>query len=146
MLIGRQALQNVIISPNESHCQPKLSFEIYQSKKQREGSPDRPLRIAVLSRENNYSTRRLVEAGEERGHTIEVINTIRCYMAIDATSPQVHYDGARLPRYDAVIPRIGASITPYGTAVIRQFETIGTFCVNGSYVLLNFRPLPAAFR
>ena len=133
MLIGRQALQNVIISPNESHCQPKLSCEIYQSKKQREGSPDRPLRIAVLSRENNYSTRRLVEAGEERGHTIEVINTIRCYMAIDATSPQIHYDGARLPRYDAVIPRIGTSITPYGTAVIRQFETIGTFCVNGSY-------------
>ena len=78
MLIGRQALQNVIISPNESHCQPKLSFEIYQSKNRREGSPNSPLRIAVLSRENNYSTRRLVEAGEERGHTIEVINTIRC--------------------------------------------------------------------
>ena len=47
-------------------------------------------------------------------------------------SPEVHYDGARLPRYDAVIPRIGSSITPYGTAVIRQFETIGTYCVNGS--------------
>lgn len=65
MLIGRQALQNVIISPNESHCQPKLSFEIYQSKKQREGSPDRPLRIAVLSRENNYSTR-LARVKQER--------------------------------------------------------------------------------
>ena len=63
---------------------------------------------------------------------MEVIDTTRCYMAINALSPEVHYDGKRLPRYDAVIPRIGASITSYGTAVIRQFETIGTFCVNGS--------------
>jgi len=86
----------------------------------------------VLSREDNYSTRRLVEEGEKRGHTVEVIDTTRCYMAINALSPEVHYDGKRLPRYDAVIPRIGASVTSYGTAVIRQFETIGTFCVNGS--------------
>jgi ribosomal protein S6--L-glutamate ligase len=61
-----------------------------------------------------------------------VIDTTRCYMAINMLAPEVHYDGKRLPRYDAVIPRIGASITPYGTSVIRQFETIGTYCVNGS--------------
>ncbi|MDX1780370.1 MAG: 30S ribosomal protein S6--L-glutamate ligase, partial [Thalassovita sp.] len=77
-------------------------------------------------------TRRLVEEGEARGHTVEVIDTTRCYIAINALAPEVHYDGKRLPRYDAVIPRIGASITGYGSAVIRQFETIGTFCVNGS--------------
>ena len=133
MLLGRQALGNVIVSPTESHCQPKLSYKIYGSKAFREGAPDRKLRIAVLSREDNYSTRRLVAEGEDRGHTVEVIDTTRCYMAINAKSPEVHYDGQRLPRYDAVIPRIGASITPYGTAVIRQFETVGTFCLNGSF-------------
>ncbi|MEO1455893.1 MAG: 30S ribosomal protein S6--L-glutamate ligase, partial [Pseudomonadota bacterium] len=67
-----------------------------------------------------------------RGHVVEVIDTTRCYMAINASSPEVYYDGKRLPRYDAIVPRIGASITPYGAAVIRQFETIGTHCVNGS--------------
>ncbi len=133
MLLGRQALQHVIISPTESHCQPRLSYKVYESKSFREGAPDRPLRIAVLSREDNYSTRRLVEEGEKRGHTVEVIDTARAYMAINAAAPEMHYDGERLPRFDAVIPRIGASITPYGTAVIRQFETVGTFCVNGSY-------------
>ena len=98
----------------------------------RKAAPSRALRIAVLSREDNYSTRRLVAVGEARGHTVEVINTTRCYMAINAMAPEVHYDGKRLPRYDAVIPRVGASVTAYGTAVIRQFETIGTYCVNGS--------------
>ncbi len=63
---------------------------------------------------------------------VEVIDTTRCYMAINAMAPEIYYDGERLPRYDAVIPRIGASVTSYGTAVIRQFETIGTFCLNGS--------------
>ena len=107
----------------------KFTYKIYDRKPSRSGSPDRALRIAVLSRENNYSTRRIVEEGEARGHTVEVIDTTRCYMAINASKPEVHYDGARLPRFDAVIPRIGASITPYGTAVVRQFETIGTFCL-----------------
>ena len=82
--------------------------------------------------EGEHRRRVLVEAGEARGHTVEVIDTARCYMAINAMAPEVHYDGKRLPRYDAIIPRIGASITPYGTAVIRQFETVGTYCVNGS--------------
>jgi ribosomal protein S6--L-glutamate ligase len=133
MLLGRQALtDHISISPTERHLQPELSYDVYHSSKMRTSAPKRSLRIAVLSREDNYSTRRLVAVGESRGHSVEVIDTTRCYMAINALSPEVHYDGKRLPRYDAVIPRIGASITPYGTAVIRQFETIGTFCVNGS--------------
>lgn len=132
MLIGRQALGDVVIVPNQGFCQPILNYDAYAKGAAHE-NPDRPLRIAVLSRENNYSTRRLVEEGETRGHGVEVIDTTRCYMVINAQNPEVHYDGKRLPRYDAVIPRIGASITPYGTAVIRQFETIGTFCVNGSH-------------
>lgn len=133
MLLGRQALtDHISILPTERHLQPVLNYDVYHSARMRQAAPKRDLRIAVLSREDNYSTRRLVEAGEARGHTVEVIDTTRCYMAINALAPEIHYDGKRLPRYDAVIPRIGASVTQYGTAVIRQFETIGTYCVNGS--------------
>ena len=133
MLLGRQALKdNISINATERFLQPELSYDVYHSARMRAAQPNRALRIAVLSRENNYSTRRIVEEGEKRGHSVEVINTTRCYMAINTLSPEVHYDGKRLPRYDAVIPRIGASITPYGTAIVRQFETIGTYCVNPS--------------
>ena len=133
MLLGRQALgEQIAVNPSERFCQPELDYSVYASTKIRKTAPKRVLRIAVLSREDNYSTRRLVEEGEKRGHTVEVIDTTRCYMDINALAPEVHYDGKRLPRYDAVIPRIGASITQYGTALLRQFETLGTFCVNGS--------------
>ncbi len=134
MLLGRQAFSDdVVVVPNESFCQPQLTYDVYSSAKVREVAPDRALRIAVMSREPmSYSTKRLVSEGESRGHTVEVIDTLRCYMTLNALSPEIHYDGKRLPRYDAVIPRVGASITPYGTAIIRQFETIGTWCINGS--------------
>lgn len=141
MLLGRQALtDHITISPTEKRLQPDLSYDVYHTAAVRRKAPQRALRIAVLSREaGNYSTTRLVEVGEARGHTVEVIDTTRCYMAINAMAPEVHYDGKRLPRYDAVIPRIGASVTPYGCAVIRQFETIGTYCVNGSAGILASR-------
>ncbi|WP_323765000.1 30S ribosomal protein S6--L-glutamate ligase [Marinovum sp.] len=133
MLLGRQALtEAVTVVPSEKFQQPELSFDVYHSTRVRKMAPNRALRVAVLSREANYSTARLVAEGEERGHVVEVVDTTRCYMAINALSPDVYYDGKRLPRYDAVIPRIGASITSYGTAVVRQFETIGTYCINGS--------------
>jgi ribosomal protein S6--L-glutamate ligase len=133
MLLGRTALKDHIsIAATDRFLQPELSYDVYHTAKMRSSAPKRSLRIAVLSREDNYSTRRLVEEGEARGHSVEVINTTRCYIAINSLAPEVHYDGKRLPRFDAVIPRIGASITPYGTAMIRQFETIGTYCVNGS--------------
>lgn len=140
MLLGRQALgDHITISATERKMQPELSYDVYHTAGLRRAAPQRALRIAVLSREDNYSTRRLVEVGEDRGHTVEVIDTTRCYMAINTMAPEVHYDGKRLPRYDAVIPRIGASVTPYGCAVIRQFETIGTYCVNGSAGILASR-------
>jgi ribosomal protein S6--L-glutamate ligase len=140
MLLGRQALNDhITISATERRLQPDLSYDVYHSAAVRKTAPQRALRIAVMSREDNYSTRRLVEVGESRGHTVEVIDTTRCYMAINTMSPEVHYDGKRLPRYDAVIPRIGVSVTPYGCAVIRQFETIGTYCLNGSAGILASR-------
>ncbi len=81
------------------------------------------MEIAILSRgENLYSTRRLVEAAEERGHEPEVIDYLRCMMDISATNPTVRFMGRTLDEFDAIIPRIGASKTFYGAAVVRQFE------------------------
>ena len=98
------------------------------------------MKIAILSRnENLYSTRRLREAGEARGHQIDIIDTLHCYMDITQSRPAVRYMGEELPYYDAVIPRIGASITFYGTAVVRQFEMMGTFCVNESVAISRSR-------
>jgi len=134
MLLGRQAFnEDTVVNPTESFLQPELSYEAYTATQLKKALKSRSLRVCVLSREpNNYSTKRLVLEGEKRGHTVEVIDTTRCYMAINAKAPEVYYDGKRLPRFDAVIPRIGASITPYGTAIVRQFETLGTYVVNGS--------------
>ncbi len=132
MLLGRQALDNVTVDPSDRFCQPQLDYSVYASADIRKAAPPRALRVAILSRESNYSNRRLIEEGEKRGHTVEIIDTTRCYMAINTLAPEIHYDGQRLPRFDAVIPRIGASVTQYGTALLRQFETLGTFCVNGS--------------
>ncbi len=98
------------------------------------------MRIAILSRnENLYSTRRLKEAGEARDHKVDIIDTLHCYMDITKSRPAVRYNGKELPYYDAVIPRIGASITFYGTAVVRQFEMMGTFCVNESVAISRSR-------
>lgn len=98
------------------------------------------MRIAILSRNKKlYSTRRLVEACKARGHTVDVIDTLHCYMDITSNSPNVRYKGEKLPKYDAVIPRIGASITFYGTAVVRQFEMMGTFAVNESVAITRSR-------
>ncbi len=133
MLLGRQAMhEEVQVQPTERFCQPELSYDVYHTSEFRQIAVKRPLRIAVLSRENNYSTQRIVEEGEKRGHTVEIIDTTRCYMAINSNNPEVHYDGKRLPHFDAVVPRIGTSVTQYGTAVVRQFETLGTYCINGS--------------
>lgn len=98
------------------------------------------MKIAILSRNTKlYSTRRLVEAGEQRGHEVKIINTLRCYMNTTSKKPEVHYNGEMLVGYDAVIPRIGASITFYGTAVLRQFEMMGVFPANESVAITRAR-------
>ena len=98
------------------------------------------MKIAILSRNKKlYSTRRLKEAGEAMGHEVDIIDTLHCYMDITSNNPIVRYNGEALPRYDAVIPRIGASVTFYGTAVVRQFEMMGTFCVNESVAITRSR-------
>ena len=100
----------------------------------------KPLNILVLSRNVDlYSTRRLLEAGEARGHQVRVIDPLRCYMNISSRRPTVHYMGEELGSFDAIIPRIGASITFYGTAVVRQFEMMGVFSLNESVAISRSR-------
>lgn len=94
------------------------------------------MKIAILSRNSRlYSTSRLVEAAEDHGHEAHVIDTLKCYMDISSSKPAIWYRGEKLEGFDAVIPRIGASITNYGVAVIRQFEMMGVYCLTGSIPL-----------
>ena len=94
------------------------------------------MKIAILSRNPKlYSTRRLVEASQQRGHTVKVYNTLKCYMDIASMRPGISYHGERITDVDAVIPRIGASITEYGLAVLRQFEMMGVFPLNESVAI-----------
>ncbi|EQC43986.1 30S ribosomal protein S6--L-glutamate ligase [Bacteriovorax sp. Seq25_V] len=98
------------------------------------------MKICILSQSAALvSTRRLIEEAEARGHEVEVIDPLRCYMNISSRKPEVHYKGRILNEFDAVIPRIGASITFYGAAVLRQFEMGGTYVLNSSVALLKSR-------
>lgn len=97
------------------------------------------MKIGILSRKATlYSTQRLAEAGKERGHDMRVVNYLRCYMNITALRPAVIFQGEELA-FDAIIPRIGASVTFYGTAVVRQFEMSGTFSATESQAITRSR-------
>jgi ribosomal protein S6--L-glutamate ligase len=94
------------------------------------------MHIAILSRNRQlYSTRRLIEAARERGHEVSVIDPLKCVMDVTSRRPSVYYRGETLPRFDAVIPRIGASITFYALAVLRQFEVMGVYPANESVAI-----------
>jgi len=94
------------------------------------------MKLAMLARNPGlYSHRRLVAAAQARGHEIDVIDTLKCYMNIASHRPEVRYKGRRLEGYDAVIPRIGASITAYGLAIVRQFEMMGVYSLNESVAI-----------
>lgn len=98
------------------------------------------MNIAILSQSSKlYSTHRLKEAGEQRGHSVHVIDYLRCFMNITARKPMVVYGGEPLLGFDAVIPRIGTSHTFYGTAVVRQFEVMGVFAANESQAISRSR-------
>lgn len=98
------------------------------------------MKICILSRnEKLYSTRRLKEAAEARGHKAEVIDILRCYMNISSKRPEVHYAGKKLIGFDAIIPRISPKNTFYGTAVVRQFEMMGVFSLNESVAISRSR-------
>jgi ribosomal protein S6--L-glutamate ligase len=94
------------------------------------------MKIALMCQNAKlYSHQRLIEAAEARGHTIDVIRTLNCYMNIASRRPEIYFNGESLTGYDAVIPRIGASVTFYGLAVLRQFEMMGVFPLNESVAI-----------
>lgn len=98
------------------------------------------MKIAVLSRNSNlYSTRRLVEAAEQRKHEVRVIDVLKCDIQIEKKKPTIYYRGEYLNDFDAIIPRIGASVTFYGTAVVRQFEMMKVFSTTESVALVRSR-------
>ncbi len=98
------------------------------------------MNIAILSRNAKlYSTRRLKEAGEKRGHNVEIIDHMKCVLFIEKKNPIVLYHGKRLDYFDAIIPRIGASVTFYGAAVVRQFEMMKVFSAIESQALIRSR-------
>jgi ribosomal protein S6--L-glutamate ligase len=98
------------------------------------------MNIVILSRDAKlYSTTRLVEAGEKRGHNVRVIDHLKCNLVIEKKNPKIIYNGEELTDIHAVIPRIGASVTFYGTAVVRQFEMMGVFTAVESQALVRSR-------
>lgn len=98
------------------------------------------MNIAILSKgPGNYSTRRLKEEAENRGHSVRIVNYARCYMTIEQSNPAVRYDGDVLSDIDVIIPRIAASLTKYGTAVVRQFEMQGVFTTSSSIAINRSR-------
>ena len=98
------------------------------------------MKLAILSRNAKlYSTRRLVEAARQRRHTVRVLDPLRCYLRISSDGFGMHYKGRPIGDYDAVVPRIGASVTRYGTAVLRQFEMMGSYTPNPSDAIARAR-------
>jgi len=98
------------------------------------------LKICILSRNPKiYSTHRLVKAARARGHQVRVVNPLRCYMNITSAKPMIHYREGILNDFNVIIPRIGASITYYGSAILRQFEMMGIFSLNDSTAITRSR-------
>lgn len=135
MLLGREAMQGrMLIDPEKSFIQGMHSEiearQFYRQEKNREGG----LRIAVLASDRElYSNKRIMDAGRERGHDMRFINIQHCYMNISTEEPEIHYRGGEvLGQFDAVIPRIRPAMTFYGCSVLRQFEIMNTYCLNGA--------------
>ena len=98
------------------------------------------MKIVILSRQPGlYSTKRIVEAGEKMGHEMLIVDHLKCNIEIEKKNPKVYYNGAYLENVDAIIPRIGASVTFYGTAVVRQFEMMKIFSAVESQALVRSR-------
>ena len=142
MLLGREAMNNrILVDPSSSCMHGDVNTSEVNSMYNKPSRVKDGLRIGVLA--NNpklYSNQRIMEAGEERGHSMQFINIKQCYMKLDPKNPEVHTRGGKtLNQLDAIIPRIRPSITFYGCALVRQFENIGVFSLNSSSSIAQSR-------
>lgn len=105
------------------------------------------MKLAILSREpKNYSTRRLVEACKSRGHSVQVLDTMKFAIDIEAGEPDLYYKQKRISHFDAILPRVGTSITYFGTAIVRQFQQMDVYCPNTADGILNSRDKLRSFQ
>jgi len=142
MLLGRQAMEGrLLVDPSETLCLGEIPDAKLKKLYKKSVVQPSGLKIALLaSNPALYSNQRIMEAGEERGHEMVFLNIKNCYIKLDSTSPEVHYRGGSvLKDLDAVIPRIRPKITFYGCAVLRQFESLGVFCLNSAQSITRSR-------
>ncbi|NJN60315.1 MAG: 30S ribosomal protein S6--L-glutamate ligase [Coleofasciculaceae cyanobacterium RL_1_1] len=142
MLLGREAMNGrLIVDPSQRCTTGDVSIESLKTFYGQKESTNSGLKIAVLaSNKELYSNQRLLEAAEERGHETIFLNVKQCYMKLDALEPEAHYRGGKLLNdLDAVITRIRPSVTFYGTALARQFESMGIYTTNSSSAISQSR-------
>ena len=141
MLMGRGTMQDrILVDPSSKLLCGDFSRDAVLQQYGQVLTPVRGLKIGLLaSNPDLYSNKRIIEAAEERGHEIKFYDIKQCYMKLDADEPEVHYRGGKTLILDAVIPRIKPSITFYGCALVRQFESIGVYSLNSSQAITSAR-------
>lgn len=142
MLLGREAMSGrILVDPEQKYLLGQNTIENLKDLYVNSIETKKGLRIGLLaSNPELYSNKRIIEAGEMRGHEMHFLNIKECYMKLDATKPEIHYRGGRvLDNFDAVIPRIRPSITFYGCALTRQFESLKVYCLNSAAAITQSR-------